>query len=185
MIRVLISLGALAAAIALIVWNVMSLENKAPLVEAPTAQTPRYTVKNAEWTHLNTHGELEFRMTADRARAYDDHSAHFDNIVVHRFTAGQSPWQIRAPQGDIPAQEDRVRLYDAVVGDGTLSNGAVVQVTTPELWVDSKKNELYTDAKVEITTAQWRARSTGLRGDLGGEKIALLHNTQVTYAPAP
>ena len=185
MIRALVSLGVVVAVAVAVVWNVMSLETKAPLLEAPTAQTPRYTVKNAEWTHLNARGEMEFRMTAARGYTYDDHSARFENLELRRFVAGQSPWRIRAPQGDVPAQEDRVRLHDAVVAEGTLQNGTVVEVTTPELWVDSKRNELYTDANVEISAAQWHARSTGLRGDLGGEKLALLHNTQVSYAPHP
>lgn len=185
MIRRLFTLGLAMSMLAALVWSLSGLENKAQMTDAPAVVEPRYTAKNAEWTHLNKEGVAEFHLTAETTEYYDDRSVKLTHVVMDRFRAGQSPWRLTAPQGTIPAHESRVLLENPVNATGTLQSGEVVTITTPHLWADGAKNELYTDAPVELTSLNWQASSTGLRADLAGEKLALLHNSKVTYAATP
>lgn len=182
--RLLTALFALAT-LSVITWSLLGLENKARIVDKPTVVKPRYTAKQAEWTHLNKEGVAEFHLTADSVDYYDDRSATLRTVVMDRFRAGQSPWRLTAPQGTIPARENRVLLQSPVTATGTLQSGDVVTIVTPRLWADSAKNALYTDAPVELTSLNWRATSTGLRADLAGEKLALLNNSKVIYVAHP
>lgn len=181
LITAIVSLGMIAA----LVWSLSGLENKAQGLDTPAAIEPRYTAKNAEWIHLNKAGTAEFRLTAETVEYYDDRSAALSNVVMDRFRAGQSPWRLTAPQGTIPARENRVLLQSPVTATGTLQSGETVTFNTTHLWADSARNELYTEAPVEMSSLNWSATGTGLRADLAGEKLALLNNSKVIYVAHP
>lgn len=185
MLRRLLTLALTVAMLGAITWSLSGLENRAQVLAAPTAIEPRYTATNAEWTHLNKEGVAEFHLTADTARYYDDRSAQLNNVVMDRFRAGQSPWRLTAPQGSIPPYESRILLQNPVTATGTLQSGDTVTINTPHLWADATRNELFTDAPVEMISLNWQAIGTGLRADLTGEKLALLKNSKVIYAPHP
>lgn len=184
MLRSLLTLAFVALALAALSWSLRGLEENAGTV-AKTAAPPRYTAKQAQWTHLDAQGVAAFHLTADTVEYYDDRSATLSNVVMDRFHAGQSPWRLTAPQGTIPAWQSRVLLQNPVNAAGTLLNGDPVTISTSSLWADGSRNELYTDASVQVDGPGWQATGIGLRADLASDKVALLHNTKVNYVAHP
>ena len=184
MLRRLLPVAFVVLALTALTWSLQGLEEKSIAVLKPGAE-PRYTAKQAEWTHLNERGVAEFHLSADAVEFYDDRSAKLSNVVMDRFRAGQSPWRLTAPHGSIPAQESRVLLQNPVNIYGTLENGETVTINTPSLWADSTRNELHTDANVQINGPNWQASSIGMRIDLVGDKVSLLHNSKVNYVTHP
>lgn len=184
MLRRLLTLAFAVLALVALTWSLQGLEERAGAAIKAGVE-PRYTAKQAEWTHLGAQGVAEFHLSADTVEFYDDRSATLHNVVMDRFHAGQSPWRLTAPQGSIPAQESRVLLQNPVNITGTLLSGETLAIKTPRLWADSTRNELYTDADVQISSLNWQATATGMRTDLAGDKVTLLHNSKVNYVPHP
>lgn len=184
MLRGLLTLAFVALALAALSWSLRGLE-ETNTAETKTGPEPRYTAKQVQWTHLDAQGAAVFHLSADTVEYYDDRSATMSAVVMDRFHAGQSPWRLTAPQGTIPAQQSRVLLQNPVNAVGTLLNGDTVTINTLSLWADSSRNELYTDAGVQVNGPGWQATGTGLRADLAADKVALLHNTKVNYVAHP
>ena len=56
-------------------------------------------------------------------------------------------------------------------------------LTTPRMWVDLLRRELYTDAQVTLQSDFRNVSARGLRSDFDGEHIQLLSDVQVDYVP--
>lgn len=66
---------------------------------------------------------------------------------------------------------------------GEHASGSPVAFTTNHLWVDLLRRELHTDTKVTLQTEARSATARGLRADFDGERVQLLNDVQVDYAP--
>lgn len=169
-----------AAAIVLVTWQ--GLRTPAPEAAAVAEEPPRYAVTGAEWVRLSREGEPEFRARADAIDYYTDGSAKLRGVRLDALGGAQSPWHVEAPAGEAPPRERRLKLEGGVQAEGALHGGAPVAFTAPDLWVDLLRRELYTDARVEVQSDQ-RLTARGLRADFAGERIQLLNDVQVDYAP--
>lgn len=151
-------------------------------VAAPV-ELPRYNVTGAEWTRLGRGGAPEFRARAESIDYFNDDSARLHQISLDALGGTQSPWTLTAPEGRAPPREKRLELTGGVTARGTTNDGEPLTFDTRRLWVDLLRRELYTEATVELRTDLRRASARGLRADFDGERVQLLNDVQVDYAP--
>lgn len=171
----------LAVAVALISLRSFERSGTAPL--QADSQRPRYTLRDAEWTRFDAQGRTEFHIAAAGIDYFDDQSAQLRTMTMDRLDAGRGPWTLSAPDGTVPARERRVLLTQPVTMTGRMRDGDTLHLTTRQLWVDSDHREIYTEAPVQLSGSGKRASASGMRADWAGEKVQLLHDVKVDYAP--
>ena len=74
---------------------------------APAAEQPRYAVTGAQWLRLGVTGEPEFRAEAATIDYYADGTARLRAIGMDALGGFDSPWHVRAPQGEAPPRARR------------------------------------------------------------------------------
>ena len=173
--------AALVIAAVYLSWR--GLQAPPPEVVAAQKELPRYAVTHAQWTRLGVSGEPEFRASAEAIDYYADGSARARAVGLDALGGHDSPWLLRAPAGEAPPRSRRLLLTGGVEATGEHPNGAPVRFTTERLWVDLLRRELYTEAPVEVHTDFRSATARGLRADFRGERVQLLNDVQVDYAP--
>ena len=145
---------------------------------------PRYIVRDAEWTRLGADGHPQFHVTASTIDYYDDQSAVLGNMTMDGLSGSKGAWTLTSPAGQMPDNQERVLLKKPVVATAHSSrSGEPIQLYTDQMWVDSKRKEIYTDAPIRMIQGQQQATATGLRADWAGQKLDLLHDVKVTYVP--
>lgn len=159
------------------------LQAPPPEVVAAQKELPRYAVTGAEWTRLGVSGAPEFRARAAAIDYYADGSAQLRTIGIDALGGHESPWQLRAPAGEAPPRARRLLLTGGVQAEGRHPSGAPIQFATERLWVDLLRRELYTEAPVQLQTDFRSASARGLRADFRGERVQLLNDVRVDYAP--
>jgi LPS export ABC transporter protein LptC len=172
-----------ALVIAAIYFTWQGLQSPPPEVVAAQKELPRYAVTGAAWTRLGVTGEPEFRARAAAIDYYADGSAQLRAIGIDALGGYDSPWHLRAPAGEAPPRARRLRLTGGVQADGEHPSGAPIQFTTDNLWVDLLRRELTTEAPVQLQTDFRSASARGLRADFRGERVQLLNDVRVDYAP--
>lgn len=150
---------------------------------APAVEAPRYAVIGAEWLRLGPGGQPEFRARAAAIDYYADGNLKLRAITVDALGGFESPWHVEAPAGEAPPRERRLLLTGEVLAQGRHASGAPVTFSTTRLWVDLLRRELHTEAPVTLQTDFRSASARGLRADFAGERIQLLNDVRVDYAP--
>ena len=172
-----------ALVVGAIYFTLQGLQTPAPEVVAAQKELPRYAVTGAEWTRLGVSGEPEFRARAATIDYYADGSAQLRTIGLDALGGYESPWRLQAPAGEAPPHARRLLLTGGVHADGEHPSGAPVRFITERLWVDLLRRELYTEAPVQLQTDFRSASARGLRADFRGERVQLLNDVRVDYAP--
>ncbi|HUR40360.1 MAG TPA: LPS export ABC transporter periplasmic protein LptC [Verrucomicrobiae bacterium] len=184
MTRALLTVGvpaALALGATFLSWR--SLQAPVPEAVAPAAEAPRYAVTGAQWLRLGPGGQPEFRASAASIDYFADGSAKLRTIRLDALGGYDSPWRIEAPAGEAPPNTRKLQLTGGVHGQGQHSSGTPINFTTERLWVDLLRRELHTEARVTLQTEARSATARGLRADFDGERVQLLNDVQVDYAP--
>lgn len=166
---------------ALFVWSLLSEPARnAPAVEA-SAQ-PRYTVRGAQWRRLDENGKPSFDASAEVIDYYDDHSARLQTIEVTALGGRGAPWRLSAPRGEAPYDFGRVKLTGGVEGEGRWPDGEPLRVETSELWLDSEKETIETEAAVRLKSRTREAEGRGLKVDGKTDKLWLKDDVDMRYA---
>lgn len=148
------------------------------------AEHPRYLLRGAQWRSFDARGAIRYDGQAADIAYYDDESALLHEFEVRLLAARGAPWTARAPEAFAPAgSRDRLQLRGGVAGEGRWPDGEALTFRTPELWVDSAREILETEAPVEVNSAARRAKARGLRVDGAQQRVALLHQVEMRYAP--
>lgn len=172
-----------ALLIAAIFFSWQGLQAPPPQAVKPDAEQPRYAVTGAHWVRLGVSGEPEFRAQAAAIDYYADGSAKLRTIGIDALGGYDSPWHLQAPLGEAPPRARRLRLTGGVHATGEHASGAPISFDSAYLWVDLLRRELYTDAPVQLQTDFRSASARGLRADFDGERVQLLNDVRVDYAP--
>jgi len=173
--------AALLLAAIFFAWQ--GLQAPAPEAVAATVEQPRYAVAGAQWLRLGVNGEPEFRAEAAAIDYYADGSAKLRTITIDALGGYDSPWRLQAPTGEAPPRARRLLLTGGVHATGQHASGVPVSFDSERLWVDLLRRELYTEAAVRLQTDFRSASARGLRADFDGERVQLLNDVQVDYAP--
>lgn len=150
---------------------------------APIQELPRYAVTGAQWLRLNLRGEPEFRAQAQSIDYFTDDSVQLHALTLDALGGFTSPWHVQAPEGWAQLDERRLLLSGEVVAQGKTVDGAPLNFTTDRLWVDLLRKELRTESDVALKSDFRRATARGLKADFSGERIQLLNDVQMEYAP--
>lgn len=159
-----------------------------PRPEAPEAvgALPRYTLKEAHWTRFDESGKPAFEATAGNIDYFSDESARLKTIELRALGGKASPWRISAPEGYAPPREQRVNLHGPVTAVAQWpegEKGEPLNFEASQLWVDQRKQELYTDTPVRLSGPNRNAEAGGLRADWTGKKLELLGDVRMKYVP--
>jgi len=182
-VRALYLLLPIALTLAALLFTLRGLRPGAAREAAVETEQPRYAVTGAEWVRLGRGGEPEFRARADSIEYYADESLRLHTLTVDTLGGTASPWHLQAPEGEAPPRERRLQLKGQVVATGLYEDGAPLMFTTERLWVDLLRKELRTDDPVVLQSEFRRATARGLKADFTGERVELLNDVQVDYAP--
>ncbi|MGQ0700065.1 MAG: LPS export ABC transporter periplasmic protein LptC [Panacagrimonas sp.] len=156
-----------------------------PGAVAALEDTPRYTLRGAQWRRFDLQGQMEFEGRARTIDYFDDESARLSQVELTALTGSGSPWTASAPEGRAPAGERRVQLRGGVTGQGRWPDGEALEFTSPELWLDSAKQELTTDAAVQIESRSKQVAARGLRVRGKKQQVMLLQDVKMRYVPRP
>jgi LPS export ABC transporter protein LptC len=173
--------AALIIAASLFTWQGLQTPPEPAAVAA--AETPRYAVTGALWVRLDREGNPEFRARAASVDYYADESAQLRTIALDALGGAESPWHLEAPEAQSPPHERRLKLKGGVRAGGNRIGGETVSFTSDTLWVDLLRKELRTDDAVRLETEYRSATARGLQADFEGQRVQLLKDVQVDYAP--
>lgn len=174
----------LALILVVVVFLGRSLRHPASPAAPAVQEPPRYAVTGAQWLRLNLRGEPEFRAQAQTIDYYADDTVRLHGLTVDALGGWTSPWHLQAPEGSARMNDRRLLLTGDVLAQGKDSDGVPLDFTTEKLWVDLLRRELRTDEAVVLKSAHRRATARGLKADFDGERIQLLNDVQMEYAPA-
>lgn len=182
--RLLVLVAVLAVCVALL-KTVQNFDQAGPQkVLDESGPRPRYVLHDAEWTRLGPDGKAQFHVTAATIDYYDDKSAILSTMTMDGLGGDKGAWRLTSPNGEVPAEEERILLKKPVVITGTSNNGREpIKMFTDQLWVDNKRKEIYTDLPIRLTQGAQQATATGMRADWVGQKLDLLHDVEVNYVP--
>ncbi len=158
-------------------------ETAATHAAASSQELPRYAVTGAQWLRLNLRGEPEFRAQAQSIDYYADDSVQLHGLVLDALGGWTSPWHVQAPEGAARLDERSLLLSGDVLATGKTVDGEPLDFTTDRLWVDLLRRELRTESDVVLKSDFRRATARGLKADFSGERIQLLNDVQMEYAP--
>ncbi len=145
---------------------------------------PRYALRDAEWTRLDTDGKAQFHITAATINYYENESAIMSNMTMDGLGGEKGAWTLSSPAGEMPAHQERILLKKPVVITGQSDQtGGPIKLFTDQLWVDNTRKEIYTESPLRMTQGEQQATATGMNADWAGEKLNLLHDVKVTYVP--
>lgn len=182
--RALYVLVPIALTVAALLFTLRGLQPREGAGAAAETEPPRYAVTGAEWVRLGRQGEPEFRARAESIDYFADESLKLHGLTVDTLGGTESPWHLQAPEGEAPPHERRLQLKGHVVATGLYEDGAPLMFTTDRLWVDLLRKELRTEDPVVLQSEFRRATARGLRADFTGERVELLSDVQVDYAPS-
>lgn len=173
----------LAVALAVVIYLTQDLQAPPAEIAEPVQEPPRYVVTGAQWLRLNLRGEPEFRAQAESIEYYSDDSVRLHALNLDALGGLTSPWNLQAPEGSARVGERRLLLSGEVLATGKTAEGAPLDFTTERLWVDLLRRELRTETPVVLKSDFRRATARGLKADFNGERIQLLNDVQMEYAP--
>ena len=180
--RILYLLVPAALLAAALIFTIYGFQESEPAAAAPAAEPPRYALTGVQWLRLGRDGDPEFRAEAESLDYYADESVQMKKVRLDALGGYSSPWHIEAPRGSAPPRERKLRLSGGVRANGDLAAERVA-LTTPRLWVDLLRRELYTDAEVRLVTEYRTATARGLRSDFDGAHVQLLKDVRMDYVP--
>ncbi len=180
--RILYLLVPAALVAAALIFTFYGYEEAPEAAAAPAAEPPRYALTGVQWLRLGRDGDPEFRAEAESLDYYADESVQMKKVRLDALGGYSSPWHIEAPRGSAPPRERQLRLSGGVRATGDLAAERVA-LTTPRLWVDLLRRELYTDAEVRLETEYRTATARGLRSDFDGAHVQLLKDVRMDYVP--
>ncbi|MES2488293.1 MAG: LPS export ABC transporter periplasmic protein LptC [Pseudomonadota bacterium] len=182
--RLLLLVVALAISVAL--WmGVQSFDRASePQAQDESGPRPQYALRDAEWTRLGADGKTQFHITAATIDYYENKSAVIGRMSMDGLGGDKGAWTLTSPAGEVPADQERILMKKPVVITGKPNKGGdSILLVTDQLWVDSKRKEIYTSAPLRMTYGPQQATATGMKADWAGENLNLLHDVKVTYVP--
>lgn len=174
----LIPLSLLLGAVAL-VWWLDQRQRTAPEAHLEHPQNADYYVLNATITQTSEQGEPAYKMTAERVLYFPDR--HSTMEVVHATSLGgaDSNWDLKADEGWVSPDRDRVDLTGNVVMHGELGDEPVV-VKSTAISIYPNDERITSDQPVEIDGDRHHTTAIGMRGEFNARKLELLADVETT-----
>lgn len=176
---------ALALAVVAVWYGRRIFQHEPPPPAGEREEPARYALADVKWTRLDAAGQPEFRVTAHSIQYYADERVQMRELTLDALGGPRGAWHVEAAAGSAPPRERRLLLTGGVVAAGTLQGAGPMEFRTDRLWVDQLRRELHTEQPVALEGPGRQASAVGLRTDFNGERLELLREVQVHYAPAP
>jgi len=147
-----------------------------------SSNPPRYTLDDVDWVRYNGSGQPSLRGHASEIDYYRDRSAIGKGLKITVLRHADTAWIATAPNGEMPAGDQRLRLDGKVQINGRWPDSdQALQIDTTRLWIDLHLHELSTDAGVTLSSVLRNGSATGLRADWMTRTLDLYADVKMTY----
>jgi lipopolysaccharide export system protein LptC len=176
----------LFAAVLVSGWAVWTQRAPEP-PSGPASARSDYQLYDFDLIVLEKDGSEAFTLRAPHmARQPGDQSMSLETPLF-LFPAGddaQDRWEVRALEGWVSPDGDRITLTREVRAQGPGSGGNRARLETESLDVFPRTDEASTDQRVTIVDGRSTIRGLGLRVNLATKRYVLLSEVESRYAPS-
>ncbi|MDH3588677.1 MAG: LPS export ABC transporter periplasmic protein LptC [Gammaproteobacteria bacterium] len=154
-------------------------EPRAPVLDSG------YYLREAVVEGIGTDGTTLYTLRAERIQqAPSDNSVSLQVVDLEYSSPDGEPWSLRADEGAIPADGERISLFGNVKIEEMLFVGPeTTVVTTPDLDVDLRAHLATTDSEVRIERGNYLITAVGIRADLKDRKLRLQSEVHGRFLP--
>lgn len=143
-----------------------------------------YYARDARLVGTDEQGLIVYRVAATIIEQMsDDGGVNFREVTVSYDPADGRPWDLRADTGSIPPGRRVISLAGNVVARTRATAVPQAIIRTDYLEFDTTTEVATTDRDVDIDYAGSAVRATGLRANLGANRLDLLSRVTGTYVP--
>lgn len=180
---------ALAALVAVTSWWLQQMQggDRAARLEFP--REPDSYMEGIIRTTMDERGRLATRLQADRMFHYPegDTSEYLrPRMRFYDYREEGGPWRVSAQHAWVGPKADLVLLRgDVRIWRDDQQGMRVVEVLTTELQVITPDRYAQTEQPATIITPTTVSTGTGMRAQLGSNRLELLKDVRTRYAPVP
>ena len=177
----------LLATVALLTWAVVN-RPQAPInttAITPDSNTPGYYLNEATITIGGSDGTPLYQLRAQRiTQNPPDKRIMLSEVKFDYLEQRESPWELRAEQGEISDDQQVVRLFGKVkLVNMDQSSDAPTTVTTNSLDILPESYVATTDDEVVITHGRYEITANGLAADLNQGILQLRSKVHGYFKP--
>lgn len=176
----------LFAAVLLSGWAVWTQRAPEP-PSGPASGRSDYQLYDFDLIVLEDDGSEAFSLRAPHmARQPGDLSMSLETplFLFPASDTGQERWEVRAQEGWVSPDGDKITLTREVRAQGPGSGGNRARLETERLDVFPRTDEASTDQRVTIVDGRSTIRGLGLRVNLATRRYVLLSEVESRYAPS-
>ena len=181
--RGLLTLALLVAAVAS-GWSVW--KHSRPADAGVLKARPDYVLKDFELVSLGKDGRETFTLRGPLLQRDpgDRTMAMATPLFLVPDRAGQY-WQVRADDGFVPADGERLDLRGHVVATSPAEAPPPTRIATEQLTLFPRQNRASSTAAVLVTRPGHTMRGVGMQADFNRQRVSLLSQVRHHYVPQP
>jgi lipopolysaccharide export system protein LptC len=130
---------------------------------------------------FRTDGSLEYTIQGETLAHYPDNDRS-EIIAPHiELNRPGAIWDISSLKARFDTNPDLFRLQGEVVMHRRRSNTDPITITTDQLTVATESNQVSTDSDIEIVSAHWALKATGMTSAIDEGTLTLLSSVSARY----
>lgn len=181
--RLILSLLLLAAAIAS-GWSVWRMTH--PSDDGVLRTRPDYVLRDYEITSLDKRGKELFTLRGPLLqRDSGDQTLQLDHPQFLVPDAEGHYWEVRADEGFVPADGDRIEVRGRVSAQSPADKPPATRIEADQLALDLDNHRATSSSRITITRPGLTMEGTGLEADFDRRQVSLLSQVRNRYAPKP
>ncbi|MFT4730857.1 MAG: lipopolysaccharide export system protein LptC [Granulosicoccus sp.] len=130
---------------------------------------------------FRTDGSLEYTIQGDTLAHYPDNDR--SEIIAPRIELNRlgATWDISSLKARFDTNPDLFTMHGEVIMHQRRDNTDPITITTDQLTVATESNLVSTDADIEIVSAHWALKATGMSSAIDEGTLSLLSSVSVRY----
>lgn len=135
---------------------------------------------------FRTDGSIEYTVQGETLAHYPDNDR--SEIIAPRIELNRpgATWDISSLKGRFDTNPDLFTMQGEVVMHRRKSKSDPITITTEQLTVATESNQVSTDADIEIESAHWALKATGMTSAIDDGTLTLLSSVSARYeVPQP
>jgi lipopolysaccharide export system protein LptC len=130
---------------------------------------------------FRTDGTIEYTIQGETLAHYPDNDR--SEIIAPRIELNRpgATWDISSLKARFDTNPDLFTMQGEVVMHQRRSNADPITITTDQLMIATESNQVSTDADIEIVSAHWALKATGMTSAIDEGTLSLLSSVSVRY----